>query len=121
MTDTNHTKPATAHTPGPWHYQLYADRQTRLVGPKGWHILSGTFTGEAAEANARLVAATPAQSILLDLLQYGLATVAEGELEFDGVMYWFDYRCPDWAARVVDAIGWDHARTALANAKGGDQ
>jgi hypothetical protein len=57
-----------------------------------------------------------AQALILDLVVFGLMTLHEGEAEFDGVMYWFDARQPDWCKGVVDAIGWDTARAAVAQA-----
>jgi hypothetical protein len=115
-TTTEHTKPVTAHTPGPWRVHNHAHVHTaagrRLATTKG------EFGNPANSANARLMSAAPAQAILLDLLQQGLATIAEGEIEFDGVMYWFDHSSSDWATQVVDAIGWDHARAAIAEASG---
>jgi hypothetical protein len=60
----------------------------------------------------RLAAAAPAQRLILDLLRYGAATVADGEFAFAGVMYGFDDHRPDWVA-LVDAIGWDAARAAI--------
>jgi hypothetical protein len=114
----------TEHTPGPWkHYparlvdsSLY---KSQIQPPASEPCSPGAgygLTKEQAEANARLIAAAPAQAIILDLIQQGLMTLAEGEAEFDGVMYWFDARQPDWRA-LVDGIGWDTARTAIAAAR----
>ena len=68
------------------------------------------------QANGRLIAAAPAQAIILDLVRYGLMTLTDGDAEFDSVMYWFDDSQPDWCVNVVNAIGWHTARTAIAKA-----
>ena len=117
MTNTDDTKPTMTHTPGPWSVQGDIDDGITVISEPclDEHVCQ-VFGGDALEANASLIAAAPAQRIVLDLLQLGLATIDEGELEFDGVMYWFDHRCPHWATAVVDAIGWDHARAAIAEA-----
>jgi hypothetical protein len=79
--------------------------------------LDGMGPSRIAEANARLVTAAPAQAIILELVQLGLMTLEVGEAEFDGVMYWFDPRQADWCVGVVNAIGWDVARSAIAGDK----
>jgi hypothetical protein len=71
---------------------------------------------EQEQANAQLIVAAPARAIILDLVQQGLMTLQEGEAEFDGVMYRFDARQPDWCVGVLASIGWDAARVAIANA-----
>ena len=125
MTRTDHA-PAAQHTPGPWKVAGYRDDADGLCvvqkSTGGLICFVETTLGQAAadEANSRLIATAPAQTIVIDLLRYGLATVTDGDLEFDGVMYWFDDQRPDWAA-LVDAIGWDYARAAIAKAKGGAQ
>ena len=128
MTNNDHTKPATMQTPGTWtlshdaegvftiHAKGTNKAPARIAIVTSFKDDLAEISEVEAEANASLIAAAPAQRIVLDLLQLGLATIAEGELEFDGVMYWFDHRCPHWAAAVVDAIGWDHARAAIAEA-----
>jgi hypothetical protein len=108
-------------TPGPWVYTLDARGICGIHGGDNAKppVRIGEVTAdtqEQAEANARLIVAAPAQTIILDLVQQGLMTLAEGEAEFDGVMYWFDARQPDWCVGVVNAIGWDAARTAIAQA-----
>ena len=69
------------------------------------------------QANARLIVAAPAQALVLDLVQLGVMTLQEGDAEFDGVMYWFDHTKPDWCVSVIAAIGWETARTAIAQAR----
>ena len=54
---------------------------------------------------ARLMAAAPAQALVLDLVRHRLATITDGEVGFDGVVYAYDPYAPDWSA-LVDAIGW---------------
>jgi hypothetical protein len=120
MNNTDNTMQPTTHTPGPWFYNrdeggLY-EHNVNVEEGEICQVFDPTGNDEGVKAaNARLIAAAPAQRILLDLLRHGLATIAEGDLECDGVMYWFDDSCPDWAA-VVNAIGWDHARALLAKA-----
>jgi hypothetical protein len=109
------------HTSGPWVYTLDAGG---VCGIHGGHnakapVRIGEVTADTqrqAEANARLIAAAPAQAIVLGLVQLGLMTLQEGEAEFDGVMYWFDERQADWCVSVVNAIGWDTARAAIVTA-----
>jgi hypothetical protein len=109
----------TTHNPGPWRVldvltelEIVTDRPTANLTES---IVQ--FKGQAnARPNARLMAAAPAQAIILELVQRGLMTLKPGEAEFDGVMYWFDARQPDWCKGVVDAIGWDTARAAVAQA-----
>lgn len=62
---------------------------------------------------ARLMAAAPAQALVLDLVRHRLATITDGEVGFDGVVYAYDPYAPDWSA-LVDAIGWEKARRAVA-------
>jgi len=112
----------TTYTPAPWVYTLDARGVCRIHGGDNAKapIRIGEVTAatqKQAEANARLIVAAPAQALILDLVQQGLMTLQEGEAEFDGVMYWFDARQPDWCAGVVAAIGWDAARAAIAEAK----
>jgi hypothetical protein len=68
-----------------------------------------------AEHVTRLAAAASAEALMLDLIRYGLMSLEDGEAEFDDVMYWFDDQNPDWTA-VIEAIGWDTARAAIARA-----
>jgi formate-dependent phosphoribosylglycinamide formyltransferase (GAR transformylase) len=114
----------TKHTPGPWIVRIhaatwgtytiqpFAERQE--TAEQGDQI--DALAGED-EANVRLIAAAPAQRILLDLLRYGLTTLSDGDLEMDGVVYAFDDAYPDWTA-VVNAIGWAKATAAIAKATG---
>jgi hypothetical protein len=69
-------------------------------------------TGEQLEI-ARLMAAAPAQALLLDLVRHGVASINDGEVGFDGVVYAYDPYAPDWSA-LLDAIGWEKARHAIA-------
>ena len=112
----------TTYTPVPWVYTLDARGVCGIHGGDNAKlpVRIGEVTGDTqkqAEANARLIAAAPAQALILDLVQQGLMTLQEGEAEFDGVMYWFDARQPDWCVSVVAAIGWDTARACLNEAK----
>jgi hypothetical protein len=111
----------TEHTPGPWVYTLDAEGVCGVHGGDNaklpvriGEVTAGTQ--KQAEANARLIAAAPAYAIILDLVQQGLLTLAEGEAEFNGVMHWFDHRQPDWCVGVLGAIGWDVGRAAIAKA-----
>jgi hypothetical protein len=108
------------YTPGPW--EIRGDRddadglfivQQATGGLICW-LKTTPSRSPADTANARLIAAAPAQTIILSLVQLGLMTLEPGEAEFDGVMYWFDERQPDWCAGVVNAIGWDKALAAIA-------
>jgi hypothetical protein len=113
-----------AHTPGPWEITGHSSRdyEGQEIGTPH-KTVAVIVTAEASSleaedhANALVIAAAPAQAIVLGLVQLGLMTLAEGDAEFDGVMYWFDDQQPDWCIGVVDAIGWDAARTALVQAK----
>jgi hypothetical protein len=114
-------------TPGGWHYAVTGP--SRIDGCIRYYVASSTRNialieglegmgpSRIAEANARLIAAAPAQAIILALVQRGLMTLEEGEAEFDGTMYWFDPRQADWCVGVVNAIGWDVARSAIAGDK----
>ena len=111
----------TQPTPGPWVYTLDARGVCGIHGgdTAKCPVRIGEVTADTqkhAEANARLIAAAPAQAMILDLVQQGVMTLEEGEAEFDGVMYWFDHRQPDWCVGVVNAIGWDAARAAISEA-----
>ena len=66
----------------------------------------------------RIRKAAPAQALMLDLIRYGLLHLADGDLEFAEVVHAFDDQNPDWTA-VIDAIGWDTAREALAKVTNG--
>jgi hypothetical protein len=66
--------------------------------------------------DARRRASAHAATLLLDMIRYGLVTITDGDAEFNGTIYWFDDTAPDWNA-VVNAIGWDKATAALAQAK----
>ena len=68
------------------------------------------------DGEARTREAAPAQAMLLDMLRYGILTLSDGEAEFEGVIYAFNDRDPDWRA-VLDAIGEQRARAAVARAK----
>jgi hypothetical protein len=111
----------TEHRPGPWVYTLDASGICGIHGGDNAKVpvRIGEVTADTqaqAEANARLIVAAPAQAIILTLAQLGLMTLAEGEAEFDGVMYWFDAGQADWCVGVVNAIGWDAARAAISEA-----
>ena len=79
---------------------------------------STTRPPEQAKSDGGLIAAAPALAIILDLVRYGLMTLTDGDAEFDGVMYWF-LNEPDWCMVLVNAIGWDTARSAIAEATTG--
>jgi hypothetical protein len=122
MTHTDQAQPATNHTPGPWkvtHTQFGLHRIDCEERSK--HGIGVVMSNVDTLPNARLIAAAPAQSIVLDLLRHGLATLSDGDLvlhdPMDGMVYAFDDACPDWTA-VVDAIGWDKAIAVIARAKG---
>lgn len=66
---------------------------------------------------AGLMASVPAMAILLDFARYGVAEMSDGEVVFEGVVYAYDSRNPDWNA-LLNAIGWDTARAAIAKAIG---
>lgn len=113
----------TAHTPGKWKIAGNRDSDTQEL-----RIVEDSTGGEIAViyptlgyakadiANARLIVAAPAQAVILSLVQQGLMTLKEGEAEFDGVMYVFDAHQPDWCVGVINAIGWDAALAAIAEA-----
>lgn len=68
------------------------------------------------EANAHLIAAAPAMALVLDLLRLKLARFEPGEFCFNGLCY--SISLPnDWVA-LIDVIGWDSARAAIAKAYG---
>jgi len=110
----------TTYTPGPWACEEETGRIYFADGDVEPTVavvdLENTSPGQS-KADARLIAAAPAQAMILDLAQQGLITLQEGEAEFGGVMYWFDARQPDWCAGVVATIGWDTARACLDEAK----
>ena len=72
--------------------------------------------------DARLIAAAPAYKLALDMLMAGVARIERSptcsfvEFCFDGLRYPVN---GDDYGRVLDVIGWDKARAALVNAKGG--
>lgn len=119
------------HTPGPWdadhctaHTQDNDPGYFQIDGPtpKG---LNNTIPYTVADtmnrhfcvdpdedrANARLIAAAPAQEVILQLLRRGLARFepATDEFCFDGLRY---SARDDWSG-LLDVIGWDKTRAAL--------
>ena len=118
MTDTE-------HTPGPWRVFSLHDDATEIVTDRKTAYETASIAdlrGKLnAPANARLIVSAPAQVIILDLVRLGLMTLGEGDAEFDGVMYWFDDQQVDWCVAVVNAIGWDTARAAIAKVRAGEQ
>jgi hypothetical protein len=110
------------HRPGPWLAHGDRDSDTQEI-----HIVQESTGGEIAViyptfgqagvdiANAILITAAPAQALMLDLVRYGLLSLADGDAEFNGTVYAFDHMQPDWGA-LIDAIGWDTARDAIAKA-----
>jgi hypothetical protein len=76
--------------------------------------MPGDYTDQE-QANACLIIAAPAQALMLDLIRYGLLSLHEDDAEFNGTVYAFDDRQPDWRA-LIDAIGWETAHAAIARA-----
>jgi hypothetical protein len=104
------------HTPCNTPWLVQSEFETTIVDSMN-NELAQVFapdTGERLEI-ARLMAAAPAQALLLDLVRHGLAPLTDGEVGFDEVVYAYDPYTPDWSA-LLDAIGWEKARRALANA-----
>jgi hypothetical protein len=107
-------------TPGPWEngarVQVFFTKHGYTQ--ELWTVFSGkeqiALVGRGEDA--RLIAATPAKALMLDLIRYGLLSLGDGEVESQGMVYAFDDRRPDWNA-LVNAIGWDKARAAIAEAK----
>jgi hypothetical protein len=84
------------------------------------YLISAVAVPEGIDVDVRITKESPSASahapaLLLDLVRYGLLSLSDGDAEFDGVMYWFDDQRPDWLA-LIDAIGWDSARAAIAQA-----
>lgn len=116
----------TKHTPGPWHVEdhhhrshgasdvirVYAERTPD--DPSPWVADVGY-----GEADARLIASAPAQSLILDMLALGIARLERNgplvEFCFNGMRY-VASDC-DWR-EIIDVIGWDRARAAIAKATG---
>ncbi len=108
----------TKHTPGPWKWErpedghpcdyryLRANRISVLVAERAHNMLM-------EEADARLIAAAPAQAIIIDLVRLGLGRFERFEFCFGGLRY---CHREDWPG-LVDAIGWDNAHAAIAKAK----
>jgi hypothetical protein len=63
------------------------------------------------------MASAPAQALLLDMVRHGIASINDGEVEFDEVIYAYDPYAPDWAA-LMDAIGSEKAHAAILKAEG---
>lgn len=113
----------TTHTPGPYTVIHTARKVPRIVcaGPDGGLIARCDTNKPQAEneANARLIAAAPAQALILEMLALGLARFERSrtllEFCFGGL------RCAcsdrDWTA-VVSVIGWERAREAVAEGRG---
>ncbi len=113
-----------SYTPGPWacdlDYIVAADPNGRHPDIYIAEIAESDEEGRVASheqqlANRQLITAAPAQALMLDLSRYGLISLADGDAEFNGTVYAFDHMQPDWEA-LIDAIGWDTARTAIAKA-----
>jgi hypothetical protein len=114
-----------AHTPGPWNFWLKwpgYDGIEIVAGEQASVIADLRINGEneqRGEANARLIAAAPAQALLLDLVRYRLATLSDGDIEYRGTIYGFDEQNPDWS-RLIAALPLRmvHADISLAKALG---
>jgi hypothetical protein len=62
MTNTDHIKPATTHTLGPWRCKPYWTNRSHTEAPNGIHVFDGDSRLVADvqyEANARLITAAP--------------------------------------------------------------
>jgi len=108
------------HTPVPWAYDendariYYADSD---VEPTIAYIERDNTSPERVKADGYLIAAAPAQALLLDLVRYGVVTITDGDVEFQETVYAYDSSTPDWNA-LIEAIGWDNAHAAIAKAEG---
>lgn len=121
------------YTPGPW-VPGYNDHRA-ILGPKdsdgddlviatlcdnsrglNWHTncQHSVPTKGVARANAHLIAAAPAQALILEMLCAGVARIEKWEFCFDGIRY---SHGNDWNL-VLDIIGWDRARAAIKRALG---
>lgn len=109
----------TKHTPGPW--ELMEDRAPGglELGANGRAICEiwRRNNPETEEANARLIAQSPAMALALRLISDGYARIERsGELRefcFSGMRY---SMTSDWDwNRLMAVIGWDYA---LAKAEG---
>jgi len=123
MSRTEQFRSDAMHTPGPWDYRPNEDGKPVTNGTVAIAYMDAYQPEEQdrglweceTEANGRLVAAAPAQAILLDMLRRRVLTLGEGNAEFEGVVYNFDSTRPDWNA-LLQAIGWDTARAVVATA-----
>jgi len=50
--------------------------------------------------------------LLLDMVRFGVISLADGDAEFQETIYVFDATAPDWHA-LLDAIGWETAAAAV--------
>jgi hypothetical protein len=114
------------HTPGPWSCPPIAGTSSCTIPitadalkASANNYNGGTVALALRPADANLIAAAPAMDLALSLLCAGLAKIDRfGDLVefcFDGLRYSHN---GDWAA-LLDLIGWDKARAAIAKAKGG--
>lgn len=113
------------HKPGPWYtdadcgHEMVVDAKGQLVAD--CCVFAKHASTESNIANARLVAAAPANDLVLKLLEHGLARIERSgqlvEFCFDGFRYSIDdalIRYSSW----LDHIGWDRVRRAIAKAEG---
>lgn len=121
-----------AHTPGPWEVCDDPDGVYIYLGGRPTEnivcdIIGRVYDEEARVsviksedlANARLIAAAPAQSLILDMLALSIARLERSgplvEFCFDGLRYVATDR--DWR-EIIHVIGWDRARAAIDKAEG---
>jgi hypothetical protein len=103
MTEARHTPCNT-----PWLVQ--SEFETTIVDSMD-NELAQIFAPDTQEQLeiARLMAAAPAQALLLDLVRHGAVSINDSEVEFDETVYVYDPYAPDWNA-LIDGIGWDNAQ-----------
>lgn len=109
-------------TPGPWDdASKYPEIPTVRIFAKCHYIASvGNIddSREQTEANAHLICTAPAMDIILSLLTLKLARIEKSgrlsEFCFEGLRYILN---GDWN-QLVNVIGWDKAREAIAKAEG---
>lgn len=108
----NQAHPRWQATPGPWHY-AGANTVVALGGRPNEPALVAKVSSAHEEADAQLMAQAPAMDLMLCLIRENIAwfNPVTGEFCFDSLRYTTEDR--NWTG-VLDIIGWDRARAALA-------
>lgn len=117
---TTNSEPFSA---GPYAVEAEPSEGRRVVAEtEFWFITapeSNIDPSDEDDANARLLAAAPAMNLILRLVQSGAARFDPSTREFCFNGLQFGATSREWT-RILNAVGWDRARAALARAETSD-